>query len=371
MRAIWKGSITFGLVNVPIAVHSATSSHDLRLHQVHNADGGRIRYQRRCEVCGEGVEWGDIDKAYDAGERTVVLTDDVLAELPTEKSREIEILQFVPSEQIDPIMMAKSYYLAPTSSSPKSYTLLLRTLEETDRTAVVSFTLRQRTQLGALRVRDGVLVLQALLWADEVREPEFAGLGDSVRISAKELEMSAALVENFSGDFDPEEFTDDYQEQLRTLVEAKLEEGEGVDTEATFGAKEEEAEDAEVLDLMEALRRSVSDAKKRKTSSSSKSASGKSGSAKSGSSAKSGPSSSASTSGSSRSTQSGSSAKSGSSSSSSKSGSSRSTKSGSSAKTGSKSGSSSRSSSAKPKTASTAKKSTASSRKKTSTKKSA
>src|SRR5690625_5951499 len=231
MRAIWKGSITFGLVNVPIAVHSATSSHDLRLHQVHNADGGRIRYQRRCEVCGEVVEWGDIDKAYDDGERTVVLTDDELAELPTEKSREIEILQFVPSEQIDPIMMAKSYYLAPTSSSPKSYTLLLRTLEETDRTAVVSFTLRQRTQRGALRVRDGVLVLQALLWADEVREPEFAGLGDSVRISAKELEMSAALVENFSGDFDPEEFTDDYQEQLRTLVEAKLEEGEGVDTE--------------------------------------------------------------------------------------------------------------------------------------------
>ncbi|WP_324651257.1 Ku protein [Georgenia sp. H159] len=266
MRAIWKGSITFGLVNVPISVYSATQSHDLRMHQVHHTDGGRIRYQRRCEVCGEVVEWDDIAKAYDDGERTVVLTDEELAELPTERSREIEILQFVPSEQVDPIMMSKTYYLAPASTSAKSYALLRRTLEETDRTAVVSFTLRQRTQLGALRVRDDVMLLQTLLWEDEVRQPDFAGLDKDVRISAKELEMASALVENFSGDFDPGEFTDEYQEQLRALVEAKLEQGAAVDTEETFGTDREEGEEAEVLDLMEALRRSVSAAKEKKAS---------------------------------------------------------------------------------------------------------
>ncbi len=282
MRAIWKGSITFGLVNVPISVYSATESHDLRLHQVHNTDGGRIRYQRRCEVCGETVEWGDIAKAYDDGERTVVITDEELAELPTERSREIEILQFVPSEQVDPIMMSKTYYLAPASTSAKSYALLRRTLEETDRTAIVSFTLRQRTQLGALRVREDVMLLQTLLWEDEVREPDFAGLDKDVRISAKELEMASALVENFSGDFEPAEYVDEYQEQLRTLVEAKLEQGETVDTEETFGEREE-GEEAEVLDLMEALRRSVSAAKEKKSgggSSSSSSSSSSSGSRK-------------------------------------------------------------------------------------------
>lgn len=274
MRAIWKGSITFGLVNVPISVYSATESHDLRLHQVHDKDGGRIRYQRRCEVCGEVVEWGEINKAYDDGDRTVVITDEELSELPTERSREIEILQFVPSEQVDPIMMSKTYYLAPASTSAKSYALLRRTLEETDRTAIVSFTLRQRTQLGALRVRDDVMLLQTLLWEDEVREPDFAGLDKDVRISAKELEMASALVENFSGDFEPADYTDEYQEQLRTLVEAKLEQGETVDTEETFGTDREEGEEAEVLDLMEALRRSVSAAKEKKSGGGSGSKSG-------------------------------------------------------------------------------------------------
>ncbi|QDB79805.1 Ku protein [Georgenia wutianyii] len=277
MRAIWKGSITFGLVNVPISVYSATESHDLRMHQVHGKDGGRIRYQRRCEVCGEVVEWGEIDKAYDDGDRTVVLTDDELGELPTERSREIEILQFVPSDQVDPIMMSKTYYLAPASTSAKSYALLRRTLEETDRTAIVSFTLRQRTQLGALRVRDDVMLLQTLLWEDEVREPDFTGLDSGVRISAKELEMASALVENFSGDFEPADYTDEYQEQLRTLVEAKLEQGDTVDTEETFG-EQEKGEEAEVLDLMEALRRSVSAAKEKKSGGSSAKGSGSSAS---------------------------------------------------------------------------------------------
>ncbi|MEE6272939.1 Ku protein [Georgenia wangjunii] len=264
MRAIWTGAITFGLVNVPIKLYSATESHDVRLHQVHNADGGRIRYQRRCEVCDQVVQWDDIDKAYDDGEQTVVLTDADLESLPVEKNREIDVMEFVPSEQIDPIMMDKSYFVGPDSKSTKSYQLLRRTLEETDRTAVVTFTLRQKTRLGALRVRGDVLVLQSLLWDDEVREASFPELDQDVRLGAKELEMSSALVDSFSADFDPSEFTDDYQEELTKLIEAKLEKGQALDTEETFGARDDD-EGGEVLDLMEALRRSVEQSKKKRS----------------------------------------------------------------------------------------------------------
>lgn len=257
MRAIWKGAVAFGLVNVPVKVYSATEDHDVALHQVHDKDGGRIRYQRRCEVCGKVVDYANIDKAYDDGEHTVVLTAEDLESLPAEKSREIEVVEFIPSEQLDPIMLDRSYYLEPDSSSTKAYTLLRRTLEKTDRTAIVKFALRQKTRLGALRVRGDVLMLQTLLWADEVREASFPSLEEKPRISAKELEMSAALVDSFSEDFAPEEFEDDYQVQLRQLLEAKIAQGDAIDTEATFGEPANEEEGAKVLDLMEALRRSV------------------------------------------------------------------------------------------------------------------
>jgi DNA end-binding protein Ku len=257
MRSIWKGAISFGLVNVPVKVYSATESHDVSLHQVHNKDGGRIRYQRKCEVCGKVVAYEDIDKAYDDGERTVVLTDEDFKSLPAEFNREIEVLEFVPDDQLDPIRFDRSYYLEPEAKALKPYTLLRRALEDSDRTAIVRFALRQKTRLAALRVRDNILILQTMLWDDEVRAAEFDILDETVRISAKERDMAAQLVDSLAADFDSSAFTDDYQEQLRTLVEAKLEKGDSVDTEATFGEKEEDGEDAEVVDLMEALRRSV------------------------------------------------------------------------------------------------------------------
>jgi DNA end-binding protein Ku len=257
MRSIWKGAITFGLVNVPVKVYSATEDHDISLHQVHDKDGGRIRYQRRCEVCGKIVDYENIAKAYDDGERTVILSGDDLKTLPAERSREIDVVEFVPSDQIDPIMFDRSYYLEPDSKSPKAYVLLRRTLEETDRTAIVHFALRQKTRLGALRVRGDVLVLQALLWDDEVREASFPSLDEKVRIQPQELKMSASLVQSFESDFEPEKFTDEYQVQLRELIDAKLKQGDAVDTEATFGVSDEEEGSGEVLDLMEALKRSV------------------------------------------------------------------------------------------------------------------
>jgi len=257
MRAIWTGAITFGLVNVPVKVYSATEDHDIHLHQVHDKDGGRIRYERHCEICGELVPYNHIDKAYDDGDRTVVLTGDDLASLPAERSREIDVVEFVPTEELDPIMFDRSYFLEPDSKSPKAYALLRKTLEETDRTAIVHFALRQKTRLGALRVRGKVLMLQSLLWDDEVRQAEFPSLKETTRVTAKELEMSGALVDSFSSHFDPSKFTDDYQEELRTLIDAKLAEGESLDTAATFGKEPEDDQGAEVLDLMEALRRSV------------------------------------------------------------------------------------------------------------------
>jgi len=257
MRSIWKGSITFGLVNVPVKVYSATEDHDVELHQVHDADGGRIRYQRRCEVCGKIVDYAHIDKAFTDGDKTVVITDADLKSLPEERSREIDVVEFVPSEQLDPIMFDRSYYLEPDGSSPKAYVLLRRTLEQTDRTAIVHFALRQKTRLAALRVRDNVLMLQTLLWDDEVRVAEFPALETSVKISDRELDLSAALVDSFAADFTPGDYTDEYQAQLRRLIEEKLEKGDAIDTDATFGATEEEAGGGEVLDLMEALRRSV------------------------------------------------------------------------------------------------------------------
>ena len=260
MRSIWKGAITFGLVNVPVKVYSATEDHDVALHQVHDKDGGRIRYQRRCEICGKVVEFAHIEKAYDDGDRTVVLSKEDLASLPEERSREIDVVEFVPSDQIDPIMFDRSYFLEPDSASPKAYVLLRKTLEETDRTAIVHFALRQKTRLGALRVHGDVLMLQSLLWDDEVREAKFPALDTKVRIAPKELEMSEALVKSFESDFTPEKFSDDYQDQLRQLIEAKLKEGDSIDTEATFGETDEESDEddgGEVLDLMEALRRSV------------------------------------------------------------------------------------------------------------------
>ncbi|HJD77545.1 DNA end-binding protein Ku [Corynebacterium pollutisoli] len=259
MRAVWTGAITFGLVNVPVKAYGAVEDHDISFHQVHDKDGGRIRYERRCEVCGEKVEYKNIDKAYEEDGDTVIMTDEDFDALPEAENNEIEVVQFVPSEQVDPIMLERSYFLEPEGKTPKSYLLLRQTLEATDRTAIVTFALRQKTRLGALRVRGKVLVLQGLLWADEVREVDFKGTKSRAKISDKELELSAALVDQYASDFTPEKFEDEYQVELRKLIDAKLAAGDTLDTEATFGEQpdEDDSDDADVVDLMEALKASL------------------------------------------------------------------------------------------------------------------
>jgi DNA end-binding protein Ku len=259
MRAIWTGSIAFGLVNVPVKLYSATESHDVRMHQVHDKDGGRIRYQRRCEVCDEVVEYSDIERAYDDGDHRVIIHKEDFEALPSDDADDIEVLQFVPSDDIDSIMLEKSYFLEPTSKTPKAYLLLRQTLEETDRTAIVKITLRTRTRLAILRTYGKLLMIQTLRWDDEIREVDFKGVNSRAKISDKELEMSKQLVESYSEEFTPEEFEDDYQVELRKMIDAKIEAGDTVDLEETFADEEEEDEDTggDVVDLMEALRQSV------------------------------------------------------------------------------------------------------------------
>lgn len=246
--------MAFGLVNVPVKLYSATEEKDIRFHQVHAQDGGRIRYKRVCDIDGEEVPYADIAKAYESDDgRTVMLTDEDFAQLPASSSREIDVVSFVPSDQVDPVLYDKTYYLEPASTSTKAYVLLRQTLEQTDRIAIVNFALRQKTRLAALRVRDDVLVIQTLLWPDEVRAAEFASLDESVSIKPAELKMAAMLVDSFADDFHPEDYTDEYREELQQLIEAKLEGGEAFET----VEKSDEGEDAEVVDLLAALQRSV------------------------------------------------------------------------------------------------------------------
>src|ERR1700760_3569996 len=236
MRSIWKGSISFGLVNVPVKVYSATEDHDIKFHQVHAKDNGRIRYKRVCEVDGEVVEYRDIARAYESDDgKMVIITDDDIATLPEERSREIEVVEFIPADQLDPMMYDKSYFLEPDSKSSKSYVLLAKTLAETDRVAIVHFALRNKTRLPALRVKDfskrDVMVIQTLLWPDEIRDPDFPVLDKEVEIKPAELKMAGQVVDSMAEDFNPDRYHDDYQDHLRELVEAKLEGGEAFTSE--------------------------------------------------------------------------------------------------------------------------------------------
>ena len=181
MRAIWKGAVSFGLVSIAVKLYSATEEKDIRFHQVHRDDGGRIKYKRTCSIDGEEVSYDDIAKGYDlGGGEMVILTDDDFADLPLTTSRAIDVLEFVPAEQVDPILYNKAYYLEPEGTAAKPYVLLRDALTDSERVAIVKVALRQREQLATLRVRDGVLVLNTMLWPDEVRTPDFGFLDEDI-----------------------------------------------------------------------------------------------------------------------------------------------------------------------------------------------
>ncbi|MGY1831380.1 Ku protein [Geodermatophilus sp. SYSU D01180] len=252
MRSIWRGAVSFGLVSIGVKLYTATEDRDVRFHQVHAADGGRVRYKRICSIDGEEIEYGDIAKGYELPDgQLVVLTDDDLAELPLTTRREIEVLQFVDQADIDPIQFEKTYYLEPDGPATRPYVLLRDALENTGRVAITKIALRQRESLAAMRVRDGVLVLHTMRWPDEIRRPDFGFLDEDVSVRPQELQMAEALITSMTGDFDPAEFTDDYREAMTALLEAKQTGGDVQPVPETADPG------AAVVDLMSALRRSV------------------------------------------------------------------------------------------------------------------
>jgi DNA end-binding protein Ku len=257
MQAIWKGTISFGMVTIPIKVYSATEERDISFRQVHTADSGRIRYKRYCEICGNEIPYSDIGKGYEMPDgRMVVLTSEDFAELPLPTAKSIEVLEFVPIDEVDPLFFAKAYYLATDGAVAKSYVLFRDALANTDQCAVVKVALRTRESLALLREKDGVLVLQTMLWPDEVRDASFA-VPDDVDIKKQEVAMAESYISTLSTDFDPSRYSSDYREALEALVEAK---SEGVE----MPEVEEQEPGAQVVDLVAALRASVEAAKKRR-----------------------------------------------------------------------------------------------------------
>jgi DNA end-binding protein Ku len=256
VRSIWKGAISFGLVTIPVKLYSATEQKDVSFHQVRRSDGSRIRYKRVSQADGEEVPYGEIAKGYElANGETVVLTDEDFADLPLTTSRAIDVLQFVPLEQVDPIFFEKSYYIEPDKAGAKPYVLLRDALEESGKVAVVKVALRNRESLATLRVREGVFVLETMLWPDEVRKPDFSFLDEDIEVRPQELAMAGSLIETLSGDFDPSEYKDSYREALQEVIEAKI-----------AGHEVKQPEQAQptsgtVVDLMAALRASVEAAK--------------------------------------------------------------------------------------------------------------
>lgn len=248
-RAIWKGAISFGLVTIPIRLHSAVDEKSLKFNQLHEKDDGRIKMKRFCSVCSEEVPFDQIVKGFEyEKDRYVKLSDDELDRgLPNIRS--IDILKFVPREQIDPIYFQRSYYLSPETTGIKAYKLLTKVLTDDERVAIAKIAFRDKEHLATLRVRDGVFVLETMYWPDEIRIAEFEELDEDVEIRAQETQMAKSLIDNMTGDFDVNEFSDEYRARVEALVEQKIQGHEITVIEETGSAK--------VLDLIEALKASV------------------------------------------------------------------------------------------------------------------
>jgi DNA end-binding protein Ku len=223
VRSMWKGGISFGLVMIPVRLYAATEQKDIAFRQVHRADGGRIRFRRFCSVCGEEVPYEGVVKGYElsTGEM-VILDDEDLADLPLPTTKSIEVLHFAPAEQLDPILFNRSYYVEPEAAGARAYVLLRDALEQSGRIAIAQVALRQRESLATLRSRDGVLVLETLLWPDEVRVADFPFLDQDIEVRPQELTMASSLIDSMTSDFDPDAHHDGYREALIEVVDAKI-----------------------------------------------------------------------------------------------------------------------------------------------------
>ncbi|MEU7555397.1 Ku protein [Streptomyces sp. NPDC044571] len=256
MRSIWNGAISFGLVSIPIKLVNATESHSISFRQIHLSDGGRIRYRKVCELDGEEVTNAEIGKGYEEPDGAIIpITDEDLAQLPIATAKTIEIVSFVPADEIDPLQMDAAYYLAANgATAAKPYTLLREALKRSRQVAIAKYALRGRERLGMLRVVDDVIAMHGLLWPDEIREPEGVAPEGSVSVRDAELDLADALMATL-GEVDISSLRDEYRDAVESMIEAKAE-----------GAFEPPAEvgtepAGKVIDLMAALENSVRAAK--------------------------------------------------------------------------------------------------------------
>ncbi|MCX5584507.1 Ku protein [Streptomyces erythrochromogenes] len=256
MRSIWNGAISFGLVSIPIKLVNATESHSISFRQIHLADGGRIRYRKVCELDGEEVSGAEIGKGYEEADGSVIpITDEDLAQLPLATAKTIEIMSFVPAEEIDPLQMDAAYYLAANgATAAKPYTLLREALKRSRKVAIAKFALRGRERLGMLRVVDDVIAMHGLLWPDEIRAPEGVAPDVDVTVRDAELDLADALMATL-GEVELASLHDDYRDAVEAMIAAKAG-GAFEPAEATV-----EPAGGQVIDLMAALEKSVRAAK--------------------------------------------------------------------------------------------------------------
>lgn len=260
MKALWKGAITFGLISIPVRLYSAVSEKRPKFHLLHDEDRGRIKYQRICSKCGKEVSWDDLVKGYEVSkDHYVDFSEDELESLGVDSVSAIDVVSFVPLTSIDPVYFNKTYYVAPEPSGLKAYKLLAEALEAEGQVGVAKVAFREKEHLATIRLKDDVFVLETMHWPDEIRAPEFEELDKSVKVRDAEVKMARQLVQQLSDEFRPEEFEDDYRKAVEALIEKKVE-GEEITV-----APPPSEEPAKVVDLMEALRASVDEAKKKKS----------------------------------------------------------------------------------------------------------
>ena len=257
-RAIWTGTISFGLVNVPVRMYSAIEEADVHFHLVHEPDGGRIGYQKVCKAENEPVPDDEIVKAFEAKkDELVILTDEDFAAVKVEGVKTIEISAFVPYEEIDPIYFERTYYLGPQDGSEKVYSLLRQAMEKTGLAAVGKYVLRDKQHLGCLRIREGVITLEKLFFHDEIR-PVKEIAPRKAKVPEAELKLATSLIAQFKTSFQPERYDDTYRDALMKVIKAK-QKGETITAVPA-------AEGEEPADLLAALKASVDAAKKGKRS---------------------------------------------------------------------------------------------------------
>lgn len=222
MRSIWNGAISFGLVSIPIKLVNATESHSISFRQIHVSDGGRVRYRKVCELDGEEVSTAEIGKGYEEADGSIIpITDEDLAQLPIATAKTIEIVSFVPADQIDPLQMDAAYYLAASgATAAKPYTLLREALKRSRKVAIAKYALRGRERLAMLRVVGDVIAMHGLLWPDEIRAPEGVAPEGTVSVREAELDLADALMATL-GEVEMDSLHDDYREAVEAMVAAK------------------------------------------------------------------------------------------------------------------------------------------------------